>query len=116
MSSQADIPVTKSTTGSFRAARQTYGICFGGYVSMNEVATVERVFGSENILQLNAFPYVLIALHIHNAFQILTAKLPELCNALGLESLYVIDMSDWSVREFVIDKPQAFSSEKDSGQ
>jgi hypothetical protein len=98
--------------GSFLAARQIYGLYFGrSYVSERTWQRVEDAFGTKNVMQAAQFPHVLVALHSHNALHVLTAKLPELCTALDLESMEVIDMSDWTVREFVIDKPVTALSE-----
>lgn len=104
MSDQTTTITTPKRHGSFRAARQLYGLSFRRrYVSERTWQRVEDVFGAENVMQASQFPHILVALHSHNALHVLNTKLPELCAALALESMDVIDMSDWTVREFVLD-------------
>lgn len=64
------------------------------------------------MISTGQYPHVLVKLPTHNAKCVLEAKLPELIAALYRVSLPgrddrigVIDMSDWTVREFVLDTP-----------
>ena len=97
---------TNSRTGSFGPTMQIYGLILGGYITMEHQRQVEQVFGAANVLSSGQYPHVLLKLDPISAKYKFESKLPELCVRLHLERIDVIDMSDWTVREFVLDAEQ----------
>lgn len=94
--------VSNVRKGGFRAAKQIYGI-EGGYVTKAMLCDFREVFAAEYI-QLSQGNVLCVQLSSHNALYVLQDRLAILCSKWRVARLNVIDLSDWTVREFVLDE------------
>jgi hypothetical protein len=95
---------TKARTGGFRAAKKLFGIRWPRhpYIPTWQIVQFEKLFGDSYFFENNGLH--MIQLDSHNAFYVLQAHLTTLCNLWNIERISVVDMSDWTVREFVLDE------------
>lgn len=92
--------VSNPRKGGFRAAKQVYGIK-AGYATTAMLCDFREVFAAEYI-QIGLGDLLCVQLSSHNALYVLQDRLAILCAKWNVEHLNVIDLSDWTVREFVL--------------
>lgn len=90
--------------GGLRAAKQIYGIqAPRRFISVATLKEFREVFAAEYI-ELGLSDLLCVQLNSHNALYVLQDRLAILCAKWNMERLNVIDHSDWTVREFVLDE------------
>ncbi len=88
--------------GGFRAAKKLFGVKWPwAYVRNVRYEEFRTVFGAAYFQEIDGMPTV--QLDSHNALYVLQNRLAALCNLWNIESISVVDLSDWTVREFVLD-------------
>lgn len=95
--------MNNTRTGTFTTSMQMYGIVT--HLGLYPYATYKEIFG-QYLFGTNSEGMVLVRLHSHNAVHVLQDRLSQLCEALKLETVSVVDMSDWTVRDFVLEAKQ----------
>jgi hypothetical protein len=94
--------VSNIRKGGFLAAKQIYGIP-SGYLTANMLRDFMEVFAAEYISVGQGHMLLCVQLHSHNALHVLQERLAVLCAKWKVERVNVVDLSDWTVREFVLD-------------
>lgn len=95
--------VSNVRKGGFRAAKKLFGVKWPwAYMSQTRCDEFNTVFGDIYFLEIDGLPTV--QLDSHNALYVLQGRLATLCNLWNIESISVVDLSDWTVREFVLDE------------
>jgi hypothetical protein len=96
--------VSNVRKGGFRAAKQIYGIQVPRrYISGAMLKEFREVFAAE-YTELGLSDLLCVQLSSHNALHVLQDRLAILCSRWNVERLNVVDLSDWTVREFVLDE------------